>query len=374
MANDKLGRMFGQVRPSPEREEAMLAELLREEEREVRPMRRDWRRTAVIALIAAVLLAAAALAVATVLDPAFLEHFGAGPKDEPLLGKTAVDVNLTAEPRELVPVGNGYAVGGPATEDTGTFSIRQAVVDRYSARFLIDYTAPEGMVLDGDYYFTNADYILRGDEDWDIILFNWTSRWELVEDDDPADGKITILLTLLPADSGGELSGRRLLIGFHKLYEAESQEASYDRENRTEVVHGAWYFPIFTLPEDPGVYYPVEQTVEIGGQELDVKSVYLSPISLVLDLAQEDVKRKDSLLGAKLPPETWDEDVVLQAGRRERIHMVEPDYPNISAASGMPYQNSRGTVYAHFYYRPERIIDPAEIKAVEFFGQTIDLK
>ena len=87
MANERLKRMFDQVRPSPEREEAMLAELLREEEREVRPMRRDWKRTAVLALIAAALLAAAALAVATVLDPAFLEHFGAGPKDEPLLGK-----------------------------------------------------------------------------------------------------------------------------------------------------------------------------------------------------------------------------------------------------------------------------------------------
>ena len=88
-------------------------------------MRRDWKRTAVLALIAAALLAAAALAVATVLDPAFLEHFGAGPKDEPLLGKTAVDVNLTAEPRELVYVGTGCTAGGPATEGIGTFFIRR---------------------------------------------------------------------------------------------------------------------------------------------------------------------------------------------------------------------------------------------------------
>ena len=165
MANERLKRMFDQVRPSPEREEAMLAELLREEEREVRPMRRDWKRTAVLALIAAALLAAAALAVATVLDPAFLEHFGAGPKDEPLLGKTAVDVNLTAEPRELVYVGTGCTAGGPATEDIGTFFIRQAVVDRHSAKFLVDYTAPEGMVLDGDYYYPGFDYVLRGEED-----------------------------------------------------------------------------------------------------------------------------------------------------------------------------------------------------------------
>ena len=33
-----------------------------------------------------------------------------------------------------------------------------------------------------------------------------------------------------------------------------------------------------------------------------------------------------------------------------------------------------GPESGYFYYRPERIIDPAEIKAVEFFGQQVSLR
>lgn len=372
MANERLKRMFGQVRPSPEREETMLAELLREEEREVRPMRRDWKRTAVLALIAAALLAAAALAVATVLDPAFLEHFGAGPKDEPLLGKTAVDVNLTAEPIDiLIEKAAGEYLPYHTTEADGTVFIRQVVADRYSARILLDFTAPEGTVLDGDYYFFTSTYNLRGEKDSDMYFFNWSTHWELVEDGDPADNRITLMLTILA--SGGEaLTGKRLVMSLRDLFTAETEEAVWNNQ-ATKVLDGGWGC-VFALPEEnPGVYCPMERTIEIGGQELTLESIYYSPISLVFDLTQRDVTKRDSLATAKLPPETWEQDAVLHAGWRERIHMVEKSCPDISAV-GMPYQNSRGSVYVHFYYRPERIIDPAEIKAVEFFGQTIDLK
>lgn len=374
MANDRFKRMFDQVRPSPEQEEAMLARLLREEEKEARPMRRNWRRTAVFAIIAALLLAAVAFAVATVLDPAFLEHFGAGPKDEPLLGRTAVDVNLTAEPLELISVGNGYAFGGPLdpdTANTGTFFIRQAVVDRYSAKFLIDYTAPEGMVLDGDFYFPDANYVLRGDEDWDIRPFSWTSQWEMVEDEDPSDGRITMLLTLLPMDSDGELIGTRLLIRFTNLYAAESWDAVM-RNEQTAVIEGAWDFPMLNLPkEDPGTYCAIDQDIEIEGKRAVLKSVYVSPISLVCDLEQEEVKKADSLSG--IPQEHFDKDVALVMNRRKRVHM-EGEGCSFLTAAGMPYPDISGTVWAHLYYRPERIIDPAEVAAVECFGQTITLK
>lgn len=361
MANERFRRMFGQVRPSPEREEAMLAELLREEEREVRPMRRDWKRTAVLALIAAALLAAAALAVATALDPVFLEHFGAGPKDEPLLGKTAVDLNLTAEPRELISVGRGSrAGGGPATEDIGTFFIRQAVVDRYSAKFLIDYTAPEGMVLDGDFYYPGFDYTLRGEEDWDFVHPSWFPEWEMVEDEDPTDGRITMLLTLVPLSGGDQLSGRRMMIFFRRLCAAENWRAAI-RDERTVVVDGAWLIPMVILPEeDPGVTYEIDQPVTLWGRRKTLEAVYVSPISLGFHLSgwADTLPRTEE-------EADWADSVALVTKKGERIPVVD--------ASEM-MNGYAGPESGYFYYRPGRIIDPAEIKAVEFYGQTIDLK
>lgn len=363
MANDKLKRMFDQVRPSPEREEAMLAELLREEEREVRPMRRNWKRTAVIALIAAALLAAAALAVATALDPVFLEHFGAGPKDEPLLGKTAVDLNLTAEPRELLSAGSGSRTGGgPATEDIGTFFIRQAVVDRCSAKFLIDYTAPEGIVLDEDFYYFGFDYILRDEEGRNVAApSHWFPKWELVEDEDPSDGRMTMLLTLTPSVGGGHLSGRRLSLSFRRLYTAENWEAAIVWDERTVVVDGAWLIPMVILPEeDPGVTYEIDQPVTLWGRRKTLEAVYVSPISLGFELSgwADTLPRTEE-------EADWADSVALVTRKGERIPVVDA-----SEMSG----GSMGREWGYFYYRPERIIDPAEIKAVEFFGQTIDLK
>ena len=44
-------------------------------------------------------------------------------------------------------------------------------------------------MLDGDYYYPGFDYVLRGEEDWDITRSSyWVPKWEMVEDEDPRGG------------------------------------------------------------------------------------------------------------------------------------------------------------------------------------------
>ena len=64
MEKNELNRVFDQVKLSPEREEAMLADLLNEE-REVYTVKNRKKITVVLAVAAAMLLTTAALAVAS---------------------------------------------------------------------------------------------------------------------------------------------------------------------------------------------------------------------------------------------------------------------------------------------------------------------
>ena len=75
MEKNELNRVFDQVKLSPEREEAMLADLLNEE-REVYTVKNRKKITVVLAVAAAMLLTTAALAVASDLSKVLTDWFG----------------------------------------------------------------------------------------------------------------------------------------------------------------------------------------------------------------------------------------------------------------------------------------------------------
>ena len=75
MEDKKLNRVFDQVKLSPEREEAMLADLLREE-REVYTVKNRKKITAVLAVAAAMLLTTVAVAAAFDLSEVLTDWFG----------------------------------------------------------------------------------------------------------------------------------------------------------------------------------------------------------------------------------------------------------------------------------------------------------
>ena len=113
MAYEDLKRVLDQVKPSPNREEAMLSALLTEERMET-PMktRKKLSRLAAMGVAAALLLTTCAFAVVTGLDGRLLHYFGGTPEQEPLLSPTAVAVN-----REIKDQGS-------------TLHVRQVIADR----------------------------------------------------------------------------------------------------------------------------------------------------------------------------------------------------------------------------------------------------
>ena len=135
MAYEELRRVLDQVKPSREREEAMLERLLTDE-RTGYPMKKRHLspRLAAAMAAAALMLTTGAFAAVTGLDGRLLDYFGGSGEQEELLSATAM------------------VVGKELTDQGSTLHVRQVVADRYSAVVLMDFTAPEGTALDGDYY------------------------------------------------------------------------------------------------------------------------------------------------------------------------------------------------------------------------------
>ncbi len=345
MAYEELRRVLDQVKPTPDREKAMLEDLLREhEERMNGPMkkRRVLPRFAALAAAAALMATTCAFAVVTGLDQRLLGYFGGTPEQEALLSPAAVAVD-----KEIKDQGS-------------TLHVRQVIADRYSAVILMDFTAPEGTVLDGDYYTLGNSHI-RGRTADRAELSSWGSGWTLLEDEDPGDNRITLLYRVDFIDGDGNALGTTLTLDFTGLYDNNLDENC--------LVQGNWRFKV-TLPEaDPGRYVILETPIEIEEKKVTLTSLYLSPISLAWELGEgeDDLEALDhsALHGRK----DWPELITLTMEDGRELSPGEIKFMITQFKTDL-LERDRGR---YCFGLPE-IIDPEAAVSVTIFGQSFGMR
>ena len=341
MEYKELNRTLDQVKPSRQQEETMLEDLLQEERTE-NNMKTGRRlpQMAVAALVAAMLFTTCAVAGVAGLDRRLLQYFGAGPDQEELFSPAAVVVD-----KEL--------------KDRGTtLHLRQVLADRYSAVVLIDLTAPEGTVLDGDYYVL-GDKVKATAPDG-TKMSAWGTGWTLLEDEDPADNHISLLLTVHTLDESFNFLGAKLSLDFEGLYSDNLEE--------TCLAEGRWKCTVTLPDEDPGRYVALEAPIEVGGNQVTVKSVYVSPASLAWELGegQEDLESMDTsaLHGRK----DWQETVFLTTTEGDTLLVGESNFLLTQYKTDLR-EEDRGC----YCFRLDTITDPAEVASITLFGQTFSL-
>lgn len=346
MDDRKLKRMLDQVTPSPEREEAMLKRLLREE-REQKHMKTGYKlpRMAVAALAAVVLVSTYAGAVMTGLDQRLLRYFGVGAEQEELLSPAAVAVD-----KELKDQG-------------AVLHVRQAIADRYSALILVDLTAPEGTVLDGDYYALGGDVKATAPDG--TRMSAWGTGWQLLEDEDPADNHISLLLTVRAlngnfSNEAFNFLGARLALDLEGLYPNNLEKDC--------IVPGHWKCTVKLPEEDPGRYAEPAAPIEVEGSRLTLTSLYISPISLTWELGEgeDDLESMDRAVLHQR--EDWQSVVKLVTGEGESLPVGECNFIHTTYKTDLQARDE-----GRYSFRLAEIIDPAEVTAVELFGQRFSL-
>ena len=289
------------------------------------------RTTAVLAAVIAILCCMAAAAAALGLDQRLAEYFGATAEQEELLSTAAVPMNIVKR-------------------DSGAvMRIEQVIADRYCAAVLIDFTAPEGTVLDQDYYAfdRSVSATSRDGIGWEVLPSNTENE---------TGRHATILMTIHSLKGEFNFIGAKVKLTLDGLY----------RDNCLEelVVPGRWSCT-FTLPEtDPGRLCTVNEPIEIEGKNAVLTTLYVSPLSLTCEIKQgtDDLKETVEPIYSDDGKESIAPEVTLQNGE------------TVGAADWLflitNYADKRG----RYCFRMDEILDPETVSSVSAFGETFSVE
>ena len=236
--------LSGDIPLDPQR----IREMTMENINRKKPIRR-WGMRLLTAAVITVLLTMSVFAAETIMtyDNWFRDYFS---------GKEVVaDISenqLSLLESSLTPINQSVTDGGY------TVTLETAITDGYVAYFTFRVDAPEGTVLDGErYLFEDVPLDIFGEGINDGITTIRGGGWEELEDPDPTDGTICMLLEMSISNPGGTESAltdrEEKTITLNKLLVDAGPEAV-----REIVAEGQWRFT-FILPDTD----PVTQQVEM---------------------------------------------------------------------------------------------------------------
>ena len=296
------------------------------------------RTTAVLAAVIAILCCMAAAAAALGLDQRLTEYFGATAEQEELLSTAAVPMNIVKR-------------------DSGAvMRIEQVIADRYCAAVLIDFTAPDGTVLDQDYYA--FDRIVSATSRDGVEMETYGIGWEVLPSstEDETGRHATILMTIHSLKGEFNFIGAKVKLTLNGLY----------RDNWLEelVVRGRWSCT-FTMPEtDPGRLCTVNEPIEIEGKNAVLTTLYISPLSLTCEIKKgtDDLKETVEPIYSDDGKESIAPEVTLQNGE------------TVGAADWLflitNYADKRG----RYCFQMDEILDPETVSNVTVFGETFSIE
>ncbi len=211
------------------------------------PRRKLW----VFGLAAVMLLAMSSLAVAEfALNKDFLGFFN-------------------AESGQL-PQQSGQEINMQDSNENGTLTVEQVVGDKQSVYVLLDFVAPEGVVLDGDGYQWDKAHVMLSQSTGAGYYF------EELPDDDPADNHLRMMLCL---QTNVSLKGQRIDLNLGGLKGYITEDMDY-----TQPLPGEWKLG-FVLDYTPtSDVLPQNVDIKLGEATAHVSSLEISPFTIIVDV------------------------------------------------------------------------------------------
>lgn len=217
-------------------------------------------------------------------------------------------------------------------------------------------TAPDGTVLDQDYYA--FDRIVSATSRDGVEMDTYGIGWEVLPSstEDETGRHATILMTIHSLKGEFNFIGAKVKLTLNGLY----------RDNCLEelVVPGRWSCT-FTMPEtDPGRLCTVNEPIEIEGKNAVLTTLYISPLSLTCEIKKgtDDLKETVEPIYSDDGKESIAPEVTLQSGE------------TIGAADWLflitNYADKRG----RYCFQMDEILDPETVSSVSAFGETFSVE
>lgn len=338
MTFHELNRAFGAFAPTEEQEQAMLDRLLAEQ-KEVKPVSRVKKMTAVL-VAAALLLMVCAFTVVTGLDQRMLAYFGAGEEDAQQVSGGVVGVEKSFH----------YANGW-------TINMEQVLADRYSMAVLTEVVAPEGTALDGEAYYFELGMELPPSAKNHSVSSGWGYGPVVLEDEDPGDNRLTFLTTKGVRELGAEdLLGQSVTLTPMWLLESGGKKLNVDFSMEEQEQSCT-----VTLPEqDCGKTYALKESIQVDGEAMTLSDLYLSPISLAFSLYSEANN-----------PQEFGPSEMTSMEEEAVLHLTGGEAVTLRRVVSQTYDQNTGVI--HSVFQTDQIIQPEEVVSITLLGQTFPL-
>lgn len=336
MKSRDWNQIFEEFSPTSQQEQAMLEEVLREP-RKKSPMK-PMKKTAVVLAAAALLLLACAFTVAVGLDGRFLAYFGAGEEDAPLVSGGVAEVDHSFR----------YS-------DGWTITVEQVLADRYSLAVLTEVIAPQGTVLDGESYFLELGVELPPAVQIRPAASGWGYGPVILEDEDPADNRLTFLTTKGVGELGAEtLLGQRVTLTPIWLQESGGRKLSVDFSGEEQSC-------TVELPQqDGGRTYALNDAIQVDGEEWTLKELYLSPISLAFTLERENAETQK-----------WELSEMTSMEEEAVLHLAKGEAVTLRRVVSQTQDQETGAVRCVF--QTDQVLKLEDVTSITILGQTFSL-
>lgn len=177
-------------------------------------------------------------------------------------------------------------IGRSVVNDGWTITITDCVGDESYCYLGVEVEAPEGMVLDGDYYLMDAEFDsnMRSKGNGG----GWDSLLRPLPDDDSTDNKVRMVYGW--SEMGAGLSGARVRLKLNNFFEQFDYNWDEHDWNKEYLSYGEWDFGWMTADYTNSVkHIPLEEDILIEGGDglLLADEVVASPLGVSFSFANQ---------------------------------------------------------------------------------------
>ncbi len=270
MSNKNINRLFEALTPKTEQKEKMFHHILVQSQKD-NTRRRGFTtvkrlRPAVLAAVLMVCLTTTALAAAYMgLDEAFVKFLN------------------PANTEQVEYLSNGaYVVDKQVANENGMLTIKQVIGDSNLTYILMDFTAPEGTVLNAARY-RFEDTMITTDQNFHSTGF------KLLDDGIPNDNKISLVMSTMTNNS---IAGQTVQFKLKDLEAADPFPGIFET-----VIPGSWETTLKLDFKEYSNLYQIDQNMTMFGYEAVLKTISVSPISISLKIESRSLKEINEAVG-----------------------------------------------------------------------------
>lgn len=271
MSNKNINRLFDALTPNKEQKEKMFHNILvqsKDENKRHSGYTTSKRlRPAVLVGLLTVCLGTTTFAAAYMgLDEAFMKFLN--------------PANL----EQAEHLSNGaYVVDKQVKNENGTLHIKQVIGDSNLTYILMDFSAPEGTVLDAARYrFLNNDITIN--QDYRSVGF------KVLNDGNRSDNKISLVMSIMTKNA---IAGQNVHFQLKDLQAADPFPGTF-----TTVISGVWKTDIKLDFKEYSTPYEVNENISMFGYGAVLKTISVSPISISLKIESSSMNEINEAAGS----------------------------------------------------------------------------